>query len=64
METPANPYMEPLVLAFLNFLRGMETGHRLLPQAPPQAFLNFLRGMETQWPVGPPQATTGLPKLP
>ena len=49
METVRAKSLETLDLAFLNFLRGMETPCRSVPLSLRLCFLNFLRGMETEW---------------
>ena len=53
------------MLAFLNFLRGMETPIALPPDDELLAFLNFLRGMETTAVLPADRDDNSpLPKLP
>ena len=48
METNWDDGKDVLVVAFLNFLRGMETFGEPVRLPNFKGFLNFLRGMETQ----------------
>ena len=64
METDDSKSNPAEKLAFLNFLRGMETAGAASAEALRSSFLNFLRGMETTERGNGGFGSTGLPKLP